>query len=73
MSLSKKLFLISISIFSYFLFVLMDSIAKYLSEYINTSQIVWGRYFFHMVLLVIIYFFMSKKINLTKNFSIQIA
>ena len=50
----------------------MDSIAKYLSEYINTSQIVWGRYFFHMVLMVIIYFFMSKKINLTKNFSIQI-
>lgn len=72
MSLSKKLFLILISIFSYFLFVLMDSIAKYLSEYINTSQIVWGRYFFHMVLMVIIYFFMSKKINLTKNFSIQI-
>ena len=72
MSLSKKLLLISISIFSYFLFVLMDSIAKYLSEYINTSQIVWGRYFFHMVLMVIIYFFMSKKINLTKNFSIQI-
>ena len=72
MSFSKKLFLISISIFSYFLFVLMDSIAKYLSEYITTSQIVWGRYFFHMVLMMIIYLFISKKINLTKNFSIQI-
>ena len=69
---SKKLFLISISIFSYFLFVLMDSVAKYLSDYITTSQIVWGRYFFHMVLMMIIYLFVSKKINLTKNFSIQI-
>ncbi len=72
MTISKKLFLISISIFSYFLFVLMDSIAKYLSDYITTSQIVWGRYFFHMVLMMIIYLFVSKKINLTKNFSIQI-
>jgi drug/metabolite transporter (DMT)-like permease len=72
MSLSKKLFLISISIFSYFLFVLMDSMAKYLSEYITTSQIVWGRYFFHMVLMMIIYLFISKKINLTKNFRVQI-
>ncbi len=72
MSLSKKLFLISISIFSYFLFVLMDTIAKYLSEYISTSQIVWGRYFFHMVLMILIYLFTSKKINLTKNFSVQI-
>jgi drug/metabolite transporter (DMT)-like permease len=50
----------------------MDSIAKYLSDYITTSQIVWGRYFFHMVLMMIIYLFVSKKINLTKNFSIQI-
>ena len=72
MGLSKKLFLISISIFSYFLFVVMDSIAKYLSEYISLSQIVWGRYFFHMVLMLIIYLFASQKINLTKNFSVQI-
>ena len=72
MTISKKLFLISISVFSYFLFVLMDSVAKYLSDYITTSQIVWGRYFFHMVLMMIIYLFVSKKINLTKNFSIQI-
>ncbi len=72
MTISKKLFLISISIFSYFLFVLMDSVAKYLSDYITTSQIVWGRYFFHMVLMMIIYLFVSKKINLTKNFPIQI-
>ena len=49
----------------------MDSIAKYLSEYINISQIVWGE-FFHIVLMVIIYFYV-KKINLTKNFSIQIT
>ena len=72
MNLSNKLFLISIAIFSYFLFVLMDSIAKYLSEYISTSQIVWGRYFFHMVLMLLIYLFSFKKINLTKNFSVQI-
>ena len=72
MGLSKKLLLISISIFSYFLFVVMDSIAKYLSEYISLSQIVWGRYFFHMVLMLIIYLFASQKINLTKNFSVQI-
>ena len=50
----------------------MDSIAKYLSEYISLSQIVWGRYFFHMVLMLIIYLFASQKINLTKNFSVQI-
>src|SRR5210317_227964 len=46
MSLSNKVFLISIAIFSYFLFVLMDSIVKYL--------------------------FTFKKINLTRNFSVQI-
>ena len=72
MSLSNKVFLISIAIFSYFLFVLMDSIAKYLSEYISTSQIIWGRYFFHMLPMLLIYLFTSKKINLTKNFSVQI-
>jgi len=72
MSLSNKVFLITIAIFSYFLFVLMDSIAKYLSEYISTSQIIWGRYFFHMLPMLLIYLFTSKKINLTRNFSVQI-
>ena len=72
MSLSNKVFLISIAIFSYFLFVLMDSIAKYLSEYISTSQIIWGRYFFHMLPMLLIYLFTSKKINFTRNFSVQI-
>jgi len=72
MSLSNKVFLISIAIFSYFLFVLMDSIAKYLSEYISTSQIIWGRYFFHMLPMLLIYLFTFKKINLTRNFSVQI-
>jgi len=68
MSLSNKVFLISIAIFSYFLFVLMDSIAKYLSEYISTSQIIWGRYFFHMLPMLLIYLFTFKKINLTETF-----
>ncbi len=36
-----------------FLFVCMDSIAKYASTIFEPLQVVWARYFFHMVLMVI--------------------
>ncbi len=36
-----------------FLFVCMDSIAKYASNTFDPLQVVWARYFFHMLLMMI--------------------
>ncbi|WP_169545415.1 DMT family transporter [Sneathiella aquimaris] len=36
-----------------FLFVCMDSIVKYTAQFYDPSQVVWARYFFHMVLMTL--------------------
>ena len=36
------------SLIAFALFVVMDSISKYLADYCSVIQIVWGRYFFHI-------------------------
>jgi len=56
----------------FFMFVCMDSLAKYLGGVMSITQAVWGRFFFHFIALVIYFLIFRPKINLTKNFKIQI-
>ena len=56
----------------FFMFVCMDSLAKYLGGVRPITQAVWGRFFFHFITLVIYFFIFKPKINLKKNFKIQI-
>ena len=56
----------------FFMFVCMDSLAKYLGGVMPITQAVWGRFFFHFIALVIYFFIFRPKINLKKNFKIQI-
>jgi drug/metabolite transporter (DMT)-like permease len=56
----------------FFMFVCMDSLAKFLGGVMPITQAVWGRFFFHFIALSIYYFIFKPKINLTKNFKIQI-
>jgi len=60
------------SLIAFALFVVMDSIGKYLADYCSVIQIVWGRYFFHILFMFLIFFFIKKKINFGKNIKIQI-
>ena len=60
------------SLIAFALFVVMDSISKYLADYCSVIQIVWGRYFFHILFMGLIFFFLKKKINFKKNVKIQI-
>jgi len=56
----------------FFMFVCMDSLAKYLGGVMPITQAVWGRFFFHFIALTIYFFIFRPKINLKKNFKIQI-
>ena len=60
------------SLVAFALFVVMDSISKFLADYCSVIQIVWGRYFFHILFMGLIFFFLKKKINFNKNFKIQL-
>ena len=65
-----KIVLLSTTVF--FMFVCMDSLAKFLGTVMPVTQAVWGRFFFHFVALVIYFLIFRPKVNLTKNFKIQI-
>ena len=56
----------------FFMFVCMDSTAKYLGTVMPVTQAVWGRFFFHLVSLVIFFLIFKPKVNLKKNFKLQI-
>ena len=56
----------------FFLFVCMDSTAKYLGTVMPVTQAIWGRFFFHLVSLIIFFLVFKPKVNLKKNFKIQI-
>ena len=60
------------SLSAYFFIVMMDSYAKYLSDYLQIQEIVWGRYFFNLLLTLLIIFTFKIKVNLKKNFNFQI-
>ena len=68
----NKIFASLYALIAFALFVVMDSIGKYLADYCSVIQIVWGRYFFHILLMFLIFFFIKKKINFGKNIKIQI-
>ena len=48
------------SLIAFALFVVMDSISKYLADYCSVIQIVWGRYFFHILFMGLIFFFKKR-------------
>ena len=54
------------------MFVCMDSLAKFLGGVMPITQAVWGRFFFHFIALGIYFLIFRPKINLKKNFKIQI-
>ena len=56
----------------FFLFVCMDSTAKYLGTVMPVTQAIWGRFFFHLISLIIFFLVFKPKVNLKKNFKIQI-
>ena len=56
----------------FFMFVCMDSTAKYLGTVMPITQAIWGRFFFHLVSLVIFFLIFKPKVNLKKNFKLQI-
>ena len=56
------------SLIAFALFVVMDSISKYLADYCSVIQIVWGRYFFpYFIHGSYIFFFLKKKLILKKT------
>jgi len=56
----------------FFMFVCMDSTAKFLGTVMPVTQAVWGRFFFHFLSLVIFFIIFRPKINLKKNFKTQL-
>jgi drug/metabolite transporter (DMT)-like permease len=75
MTQNKKASLLKIILLSssgFFMFVCMDSLAKYLGGVMPITQAVWGRFFFHFIAMGVYFLIFRPKINLTKNFKIQI-
>ena len=64
--------IILLSSTGFFMFVCMDSLAKFLGSVMPVTQAVWGRFFFHFVAMGIYFLIFKPKLNLTKNFKIQI-
>ena len=56
----------------FFMFVCMDSTAKYLGTVMPITQAIWGRFFFHLVSLIVFFLIFKPKVNLKKNFKLQI-
>lgn len=64
--------IIALASSGFFLFVCMDSTAKYLGSVMPVTQAVWGRFFFHFIAILIFFFSFKPKLNLKKNFKVQI-
>ena len=69
---SPLLKIILLSATGFFMFVCMDSLAKFLGSVMPVTQAVWGRFFFHFIAMGVYFFIFRPKLNLTKNFKIQI-
>tara|TARA_Y100000389_G_scaffold68797_1_gene65318 strand:- start:1256 stop:2143 length:888 start_codon:yes stop_codon:yes gene_type:complete len=63
---------IFLSAIGFFMFVCMDSTAKYLGSVMPVTQVVWGRFFFHFMALCLYFLAFRPQLNLKKNFKIQI-
>ena len=57
---------------AYFMFVLMDTLAKHLTEIIKVDQLIWARYFFHFLSMLIYFLIFRPKMDLKRNFKLQI-
>lgn len=56
-----------------FLFVSMDTIAKHLIQDRHVFQVVWGRYFFHFIILLIVLAPRLRALLVTQNLKLQLA
>ena len=54
------------------MFVLMDTLAKHLTEIIKVDQLIWARYFFHFLSMLIYFLIFRPKMDLKRNFKLQI-
>ena len=69
---SPLLKIILLSATGFFMFVCMDSLAKFLGSVMPVTQAVCGRFFFHFIAMGVYFLIFRPKLNLTKNFKIQI-
>ena len=75
MSQNQKTHLITViflAITGYFILVCQDSTAKYLGTMMPLNQVIWGRFFFHFVMILILFAILRPRINLKNNFKINI-
>ena len=49
----------------FFILVCQDSTAKYLGTMMPLNQVIWGRFFFHFVMILILFAILKPKINLS--------
>ena len=66
----SKLTIILLASSAYFLFVAMDTLSKYMTQQIEVSQLMWGRYFFHLIAMLVYFIIFKPKLDLKKNFKI---
>jgi drug/metabolite transporter (DMT)-like permease len=72
MTLNKNLTVI-FSLFAAYLFlVILDSLVKYLAQFILVEQLLWARYFFHLIFILLFFFIKKPSIDFKKNFKIQL-
>ena len=63
---------IILSISGFFILVCQDSTAKYLGTLMPLNQVIWGRFFFHFIIILILFAILKPKLNLKSNFKINI-
>ena len=63
---------IILSISGFFILVCQDYTAKYLGTLMPLNQVIWGRFFFHFVIILILFAILKPKLNLKSNFKINI-
>ena len=63
---------IILSISGFFILVCQDSTAKYLGTLMPLNQVIWGRFFFHFIIILILFAILKPKLNLKRNFNINI-
>ena len=76
MSKNQKIYLIKVIFLAttgFFILVCQDSTAKYLGTMMPLNQVIWGRFFFHFIMILILFAILKPKINLKNNFKINIV
>ncbi len=67
---------IGLMLLTMFFFVTLDATAKYLMQFYSVAQVIWGRFFFHMILVLAVLLSMKSGIKdkiTSKKPSLQIA